>query len=132
MLTGRFLGSELQLREKNCFLTVVTSNPVSSGRGRLRRRQTELDREISPDFSTSPASAAADTTDDNRNLGTRFIFARQCQNLRPILFARAVDDHFDAGLFAVGQQFTSPAGKTRVLQMIVRVVKNHFAVASAN
>ena len=55
-----------------------------------------------------------------------FAFPRQRRNLRPVAFARAVDDHpGDAGFFARGEQFALPAGQAAVLQMIVRVVKFH-------
>ena len=49
---------------------------------------------------------------------------RECEHLRPVGFARAVDDHAgDAGLRARGEQLDLPSAKAVVLQMIVGVVE---------
>ena len=62
-----------------------------------------------------------------------FIFPRERENLRPVVFASAIDNHArDAGFFTQGKQFTLATVKAVILQMVVRVVKFHFALAVAN
>ena len=119
-------GGKAKLREKNFFLTGVrqirfpaVEADFADGAGNFVEEFFQIFLPVRRAFGQMPRMIAEARQHD-------FVFPRQREDLRPVVFARAVDDHAgDAGFFAHGEQFTLPPGKTVILQMIVRVVKFH-------